>query len=67
MSEQNDSGWERVYSNKQRATLRLSVPGGWIYLILPKDDAGSTIEEHGRTVFVPTPRGEVDVPAYEAG
>lgn len=46
--------WEKIQSDKERRTLRLPVPGGWIYLILekPRDDAETP---HSTSVFVPNP------------
>ncbi|MBX9750054.1 MAG: hypothetical protein K5Q68_10610 [Roseococcus sp.] len=44
--------WEKIQSDKERRTLRLPVPGGWIYLILekPKEEAETP---QSTSVFVP--------------
>jgi hypothetical protein len=54
MSEQTTEGWEKVHTDKQRATIRLKVPGGWIYMIIPKSVSGTLREDlPASTVFVP--------------
>ena len=46
--------WEKIQSDKERRTLRLPVPGGWIYLILEKGrDEGAP--QHSTSVFIPEP------------
>jgi hypothetical protein len=47
-------GWEKVQSDRERRTLRMPVPGGWIYLVLekPREDGGP---QHSTSVFVPDP------------
>lgn len=46
--------WEKIHSDKERRTLRMPVPGGWIYLVLekPRDEMGP---QHSTSVFVPDP------------
>lgn len=48
------SSWEKIHSDKERRTLRMRVPGGWVYLIVEKPS--ETKETQNTTsVFVPDP------------
>ena len=44
--------WDKIQSDKERRTLRMSVPGGWIYLILEKGK-DETAPQTSTAVFVP--------------
>lgn len=44
--------WEKVQNDKDRETLRLNVPGGWIYYIIEFGEMGSHMSH--QAVFVPT-------------
>lgn len=45
--------WEKIHSDKERRTLRLRVPGGWVYLIVEKPT--ETRAQSTTSVFVPDP------------
>lgn len=57
MEEDTALTWERVQSDKMRNTIRLRVPGGWIYMVVPKvgSVAGGAEGQPTAPVFVPDP------------
>ena len=55
MSE-NQPKWEVVQVTANRQTVRLPVPGGWLYRVEEYDLKGQMT--HTALAFVPTPRPE---------
>ena len=43
--------WEAVQESRDRKTLRLAVPGGWLYLVIELGDYGAHL--HQCMSFVP--------------
>ena len=45
--------WERVQEDDRRETLRMQVPGGWLYYVLEFGHDGPDVGH--QLVFVPNP------------
>ena len=50
--------WELVQKSGDRDTKRLQVPGGWVYLVTEKRDAGAGGILSQTLTFVPMPTGQ---------
>jgi hypothetical protein len=49
-----EAKWEQVQNSRDRETLRMRVPHGWLYNVIEKGDHGSYVQSS--VIFVPDTR-----------